>query len=264
MTLPSVTVLIANYNDEDYLDRAIESAVNQDYPGPLQICIVDDGSTDGSWDIITPYINNPANDTHSHLDVTFSRVLGGRFGNTKVIAIKNENSGPSQARNVGIEYTFNDTDIYAILDSDDEMYENKISECVNVFESGGKAIGVVYGDYDTVHTSTGKIIREYKEPYSRKRLVQECIVHSGSLISKEALKHVLEAETGFYDKTMRTCEDYDLWMRISEKFIIAHVPKSLTLVRVTGDNSSFVVNQEVWRKNWIRVMEKMQQRTNAN
>ena len=262
MTLPSVTILIANYNDEEYLDRAIESAVNQDYPGPLQVCIVDDGSTDGSWDIIVPYINHPAKDSHSHLDVTFSRVLGGRFGNTKVIAIKNENSGPSQARNVGIEYTLNDTDIYAILDSDDEMYENKVSECVNVFERGGDAIGVVYADYDTIHTSTKKIIREYKEPYSRQRLVQECIVHSGSLISKQALEEIYE-ETGYYDKTMRTCEDYDLWMRISEKFIIAHVPKSLTLVRVTGDNSSFIINQEVWQKNWTRVMEKTQARLNA-
>ena len=139
MALPSVTILIANYNDEEYLDRAIESAVNQDYPGPVQICIVDDGSTDGSWGVIAPYINDPAKDVHSHFDVTFSRILSGRFGNTKVIAIKNENSGPSQARNVGIEYTLNDTDIYAILDSDDEMYENKISECVNVFESGGNS-----------------------------------------------------------------------------------------------------------------------------
>jgi len=259
MTLPTVTILIANYNDEEYLDRAIESAVNQDYPGPMQICIVDDGSTDNSWDVIVPYINSPAKDTHSHLDVTFSRVLGGRFGNTKIIAIKNENSGPSQARNVGIEYTIGETDIYAILDSDDEMYENKVSECVPIFEQGSGMIGVVYADYDTFHTSTDKTIREYKEPFNRKRLVRECIVHSGSLISKEALRVVYE-DTGYYDKTMRTCEDYDLWMRISEKFIIAHVPKSLTLVRVTGDNSSFIVNQEVWQKNWIRVMQKMQER----
>ena len=142
------------------------------------------------------------------------------------------------------------------------MYEDKISECINVFVKGGEAIGVVYADYDTLHTSTGKIIREYKEPFSRKRLIQECIVHSGSLISKQALEMVLE-DTGYYDNTMRTCEDYDLWMRISENFIIAHVPKSLTRVRVTGDNSSFIVNQEVWQKNWTRVMQKMQARLNA-
>ena len=261
MSLLRVTILIANYNDEEYLDRAIESAVNQNYVGPLQICIVDDGSTDKSWDIIEQYIKKPIKDTFMDLDVISSGQLSGRFGNTKLVAIKNKNTGPSEARNIGIKYTLQKTDIYAILDSDDEMYENKISECVPVFQKGGNAIGVVYADYDTFHTNTGKIIREYKEPFSRKRLVQECIVHSGSLISKEALEEVLESN-GYYDKTMRTCEDYDLWMRISEKFIIAHVPKALTRVRVTGDNSSFIVNQEVWQKNWMRVMEKMQARLN--
>ena len=87
-------------------------------------------------------------------------------------------------------------------------------------------------------------------------------MHSGSLILKDALVSV-EEDTGFYDEEMRTCEDYDLWMRISEKYIIAHVPKSLTKVRVTGDNSSFIVNQEVWQKNLARVMEKMQARING-
>jgi len=262
MTLPRVTILIANYNDEEYLDRSIESAINQNYVGPLQICIVDDGSVDGSWKIIEQYIEDPIKETFMNLDVISSKNLAGRFGNTKTIAIKNENTGPSEARNIGIKYTLKDTDIYSILDSDDEMYENKLSECVPVFQRGDGMIGVVYADYDTLHVNTGKIIREYKEPFNRKRLVSECIVHSGSLISKKALEEVLE-ENGYYDKTMRTCEDYDLWMRISEKFIIAHVPKALTRVRVTGDNSSFIVNQEVWQKNWIRVMEKMQTRLNA-
>ena len=253
MSLPRVTILIANYNDEEYIDNAIESAVNQDYPGPLTICIVDDGSEDDSWDIISSYFDNKDGDI-------LTKENAGRFGHTNFIAIKSVNSGPSEARNVGIRQTLEDTDIYAILDSDDEMYEYKLSRCISVFERGEGMIGVVYGDYDTFHVNSNRTIREFKEPYSRKRLVQECIVHSGSLILKEALESVLE-ETGFYDKTMRTCEDYDLWMRISEKYIIAHVPESLTKVRVTGDNSSFVVDQEVWRKNWLRVMEKMQSRT---
>jgi len=261
MTLSTVTILIANYNDENYIDKAIESAINQDYPGKLNICIVDDGSTDGSWKVIQSYLKNSKRDESHDLEV-YKTTNTGRYGNTNIIAIKSPNGGPSSARNIGIEYTISFTDIYAILDSDDEMYEDKVSSCIKVFSRGEGMIGVVYGDYDTLHSDTGKIIREYKEPYNRKRLVQECIVHSGSLISKQALEAVLE-ETGFYDSTMRTCEDYDLWMRISEKFIIAHVPKSLTKVRVTGNNSSFIVNQEIWRNNWVKVMEKRQQRMHA-
>ncbi len=255
MSLPRVTILIANYNDEEYIDSAIESAVNQDYPGPLTICIVDDGSEDESWNIIRSYFDDEDGDV-------ITKKNCGRFGHTDFIAIKIKNSGPSEARNVGIKQTLEDTDIYAILDSDDEMYENKLSSCVSVFERGEGMIGVVYGDYDTFHVNSDRTIREFKEPYSRKRLVQECIVHSGSLVLKEALQSVLE-ETGFYDKTMRTCEDYDLWMRISEKYIIGHVPLALTNVRVTGLNSSFTVDQSVWGRNWQRVVEKAQQRANG-
>jgi len=253
--LETVTILIANYNDEEYIDIAIESAINQDYPGKLNICIVDDGSTDESWDIISSYFDEKEG-------TILNKRNSGRFGNTNLIAIKIENSGPSNARNVGIEHTLEDTDIYAILDSDDEMYESKISTCIGPFVMSEGLVGVVYADYDTVHVDSGKIIREFKEPYNRKRLVRECIVHSGSLISKEALELVKE-DTGFYDVTMRTCEDYDLWMRISEKYLISHVPVALTKVRVTGENSSNIVAQETWQKNWMRVMEKMQARLNG-
>ena len=62
MTLSTVTILIANYNDENYIDKAIESAINQDYPGKLNICIVDDGSTDGSWKVIQSYLKNSKRD----------------------------------------------------------------------------------------------------------------------------------------------------------------------------------------------------------
>jgi len=62
---------------------------------------------------------------------------------------------------------------------------------------------------------------------------------------------------------MRTCEDYDLWMRISEKYVIAHVPESLTRVRITGDNSSFIVNKGVWEQNWAKVRDKLHNRSNV-
>ena len=75
MPLPRVTILIANYNDEEYIDNAIESAVNQDYPGPLTICIVDDGSEDSSWDIISSYFDDKDGDI-------LTKKNSGRFGHT--------------------------------------------------------------------------------------------------------------------------------------------------------------------------------------
>ena len=75
MSLPKVTILIPNYNDAEYIGKAIESGLNQDYPGYITICVVDDGSTDNSWDVISSYFGENI----------------GEFGYTKVIGIKNEN-----------------------------------------------------------------------------------------------------------------------------------------------------------------------------
>ena len=253
-----VTVLIATYNDEDYIQSSVKSAFDQNYKGPLTICVVSDGSTDNTYTIAKKFFKSPIEEQ----DCLYEEGLG-KNKNIKYILTEKTNGGPSDARNYGISKTISETDIYAILDADDEMYPNKVSECVSVMSKDMSSIGVVYADYDTYHTETKKKIREFKEPFSRRRLVQECIVHSGSLINARALSSV-EEETGYYDREMRTCEDYDLWMRISEKYMISHVPKSLTLIRVTGDNSSFIVNQDVWQKNWKRVMTKMQDRLNGS
>ena len=56
IALPLVTVVIANYNYGQYVEAAINSALKQDYPGELQLCVVDDGSTDDSWEKITRII----------------------------------------------------------------------------------------------------------------------------------------------------------------------------------------------------------------
>ena len=47
--IPRVTIIIANYNYDAYISDAIKSAIDQNYAGPLSVCIVDDGSTDSSW-----------------------------------------------------------------------------------------------------------------------------------------------------------------------------------------------------------------------
>lgn len=263
MSLPRVTVLLANYNDEDYIVKAYNSAVKQDYEGSLCVCIIDDGSTDGSWDRIEGIFNQSVSRRQDGEVEILSDTLNlkGEIKKRGLVTIKKPNGGPSDARNEGIKHTFESTDIYAVLDSDDEMKPNKITKCVDIMLEDMDRIGAVYADYDTYTINTDKMIREFKEPFSRRRLVEECIVHSGSIINKKALIDVKE-DTGYYDKTMRVCEDYDLWMRISEKYMIVHIPESLTLVRVTGDNSSFVVNKDIWEQNWKKIRDKLYARAN--
>jgi len=256
---PVVTVLIANHNNGEYLSGCIDSVLKQDYQGPIIVAVIDNGSTDNSWDIVErKCLKGNAKKTKEEDGLLV--VEASTATNFSFLCIKTDLAlGPSEARNVAIKRTLDRSFSYVTLDADDEMYPNKISRMLSVFKNDPMRIGAVYGDYDTLDTSNNKIIREYKEPFSRQRLVEECIVHSGSMVSAQAFLET-EEETGYYDRTMRVCEDYDLWMRISERFLIIHMPESLTLVRITGENSSSVVQQDIWQQNWRRVAEKMNQR----
>ena len=81
---PCVGVIIPIYNVEPYLRECLDSVVNQTYQN-LQIVLVDDGSTDNSFAIAKEYFDR----------------------DERIVLIKKENRGLSNARNVGLDYLFN-------------------------------------------------------------------------------------------------------------------------------------------------------------
>jgi glycosyltransferase involved in cell wall biosynthesis len=103
---PLVTILIDNYNYARFLQAAIESALNQTHR-PIEIIVVDDGSTDSSRQVIEAYKD-------------------------RVIPIFKENGGQASALNVGVEKSRGT--IICFLDSDDEFLPTKVERVVQFFE----------------------------------------------------------------------------------------------------------------------------------
>ncbi len=235
--VPKVNVIIANRNYGKWLGDAITSVAEQTYKN-LFVTLVDDNSDDDSIEVAKKVVKEK--------------------GVEIAICCLDQTMGPSYCRNVAIENSINTTDIYAILDADDMMLPNKISRCVAELMQN-PFIGVVYADYIIHNEETGQEHIEYKEPFSKTRLLQECIVHSGALITKQALIDTKD-EFGYYDITMRTCEDYDLWTRISEKYMITHIAEPLTFVRAHNNNSTNSVDKAVWQQNWNRIAQKCRSR----
>src|SRR5690349_4969777 len=95
---PLVSVVIAAYNTEAYIGEALESVLSQDWR-PFEVIVVDDGSTDGTADVVK------------------------RFG--RVRYIWQENAGPGAARNTAIAAS--DGDLIAITDSDDLVAPGRLS-----------------------------------------------------------------------------------------------------------------------------------------
>lgn len=260
---PLVTIVIANHNYGKYIQDAIVSALSQSYPN-INLIIVDDCSTDNSWAVIHNCVFKKNNHSKESIDIYDKKECSIKRENmdTKITAFRIKQCvGPSEARNLAITYAMNSNippDYIAVLDADDIYYNDKVIELVNV-AIHSENIGVVYGDYDIYDVDNDTTVREYKEPFSIKKLHKECIVHSGALVSTKALMSTKES-TGFYDANLRCAEDYDLWLRISEKYVIVHVPKSLSLVRTHSNNSTNSVRQEIWQACWNRVSEKFRER----
>lgn len=245
------------HNHARWVNDAIDSVDRQDHEDKV-VVVVDDGSTDGGADRVRGRLKSVRDarvDGLPHDPAAFV----GRHPNcgTEVWVLRfAEARGPSFARNRGMEFgSALGGSFYALLDSDDVYGQGKISKSVEALSD--PAVGAAYSDYDTLRPD-GLRVREFKEPFSRERLVRECIVNCDSVVSAEAMKAV-----GGFDESMRVAEDYDLWVRMSERFMIVHLPESLVTIRVGGHSSSSTVGKEVWERCWRRVMEKARQRAHA-
>lgn len=252
---PKVTFIIAHHNYQNYLQGCIHSALQQTYPN-IHICVIDDCSTNQQslHDIIKQYIKHNSEVTYvENMSITKNENF------TFISLNKDEGSyGQAYARNKGMEVCWEFSDYFAILDADDENYPEKIQRCLEEIHGDNK-ICAAYTDTDIVQVSNNRIVREYREPYDYFRLMQECIVHSGCVIKKQALEAVLENGKVF-DEDLPPCEDYDLWVRLAEKFLFCHIPESLVYVRVHPKNSTNTSTHEHRIKQIKKIFHKRSQR----
>jgi glycosyltransferase involved in cell wall biosynthesis len=249
--LPKVAIICANYNYSDYIVAAMSSIIEQTYQGELRLYVVDDGSSDDSWDKISGYINRYAHPTEGQDKIYTKRII---------------NSGASAARNVAIEMCWDWADIIGVLDADDAYHPEKVEKLVEKLVEH-EEVGVAYADYENVNPHFTK--REFKPSYNKERLLRQCMVHSNALIKKEYLDMVRLPNGEFYDTRLHgpasqdfigCTEDYDLWLRLSRVCIITHVPQCLATANIHGNNQSLKMTTEIFQSN-KEILEKNVQAT---
>lgn len=114
-----VSVIVPAYNRADSIANTISSIISQEYR-PLEIIIIDDGSTDNTREVVTPFLQ-------------MSEALS-------VLYYYQENQGVSAARNTGISKARGK--FISFLDSDDSLLPGKIVNQVKILEHGAD---VCYG-----------------------------------------------------------------------------------------------------------------------
>ncbi len=136
-----VSVIIPAYNVEGYIEKTIESVLNQTYRN-IEIIVVNDGSTDKTKEIAHNILKNSG--------VNFK-------------IINQTNQGVSVARNVGIENASGD--YIKFLDGDDRLHPSSIELLLN--KALEKNVGIVFGGQDVI-TFNGKVIYKYENMYKYK------------------------------------------------------------------------------------------------
>ena len=114
-----VSIIIPVYNGENTIDKAICSVLNQSYDN-IELIIIDDGSTDNTFDIIKSYKNN-----------------------NKIKLIRQSNKGLAAARNRGLDEVKGNYILF--LDSDDTLEKNTVETLVNTVNKFKKCDFVVFG-----------------------------------------------------------------------------------------------------------------------
>ena len=192
-----ISVVIPSYNRRPTLARALQSVFDQT-SAVDEVILVDDGSTDGSSDMV---------------DRQFPRVK----------ILRQPNRGVSAARNRGIGAA--QFEWIALLDSDDSWMPQKIER---VRKTRRQQPGYVLYHSDEIWIRRGiRVNPKHKHRKSGGWIFENClplcaISPSASVISKTALQSV-----GMFDENLPACEDYDLWLRLCHQYPVNYIDEAL-------------------------------------
>jgi glycosyltransferase involved in cell wall biosynthesis len=229
---PLVSVIIPAYNAASFITETLESVFAQTFKD-FEVIIINDGSPDTEEfeRILQPYMN-------------------------RVVYLKQENQGPSAARNLGIlrargEYL-------AFLDADDLWLPEYLNEQMKLFKQTA-SLDLVYADVLQYHSSTADGVPYSQDCPSRgpvtfeSLVTEECQIPTSSVIVR---KQVVQ-DAGLFDEQLWRCEDYDLWLRIAYRGArMAHQQKVLGSSRVRLD--SLAAQQIKMLQGMVRVLSKLE------
>lgn len=200
------------YNGETYLREAVDSILQQTFTD-FEFVIVDDGSTDSSWQILTEY----------------------SIKDSRIVLIQNEkNLGLEKSLNKGLAATKGE--YLARQDADDISLPERLQLQVNFLDTH-QTVGAVGSSVEFIDRQ-GKVLGKQSLPEDHNSLqslllINNCLWHSSMTIRNSLLK-----ELGGYNEQMLHAEDYDLWWRISCHSFLATLPT--VLIRYRQDNSAAI------------------------
>ncbi len=198
-TLP-VTAVVPVRNRLTMLQRALSSIARQTAL-PEEVIVVDDGST-----------------------VDLEPVVRSFAAELRTVLLRQENRGPSAARNLGIRLATQPW--IAFLDSDDEWQPDKLRRQFEALSSEPRR----FCHCDEIWLRSGEPVSKrahhrwgFREPFAHS--LERCVIAPSTVVAERSLL----LEVGLFDEGLPACEDYDLWLRILVRQEVLYVDETLVI-----------------------------------
>lgn len=223
---PLVSVIIPAYNQAGYVGEAIQS-VQQQTCSNFEIIVVDDGSIDNCWEVVAG------------------------FGDS-VCYIRQENQGLAGARNTGIRAAKGE--LIGLLDADDQWLPGYLKTMLSLADRHHEAV-VYYASAQAMDADGRNLPQFYGGPVVPPKSLYQVLLRANFLIPSTILmRRDAVVAAGLFDQELRSCEDWDLWLRILPERIIVGTSECLVRYRIHG--SSLSTNPAGMQKATLAVIEK--------
>ncbi len=223
----SISVVLPTYNRAHVLSRALDSALAQTR-APLEVIVVDDGSTDNTKELLQAYPD--------------------------IRVLHQENRGVSAARNYGIKEAKGEW--IALIDSDDAWSPEKLATQIRSLKKDKK--------WRICHTNEiwvrkGRRVNQMnKHAKFGGKIFEQCLPLCCISPSSVLLHRTIFDDYGYFDEALPACEDYDFWLRLTQKEEVCFVNRALT-IKYGGHEDQ--LSRKYWGMDRFRIqsMEKLLQ-----
>jgi glycosyltransferase involved in cell wall biosynthesis len=206
-------VIIVTYNYGHFLGEAIQSVLDQTFQD-WETIVVDDGSTDNTKEVVAA------------------------FADPRIHYVYQENRGNPAARNTALKRAAGE--YIAFLDADDIWFPEKLRKQVTQLDGLASTVGLVYGDVYLFNHDDGAILGRFlrgRRPPTG-RVFTQLLEPDGWFISDTAslIRREVFDTVGLYDESLRTYEDWEMWVRIASAYEVDAVNEPLARCRRHGNN----------------------------
>jgi glycosyltransferase involved in cell wall biosynthesis len=216
--MSKISVIIPTYNRAQFIRRAIKSVLLQSF-GDYELIVIDDASSDQTQQIL------------EHMN------------DKRIKIIRHEkNKGAPAARNTGIMASKGE--YIGFLDDDDEWLPDKLKEQLKLFETSGNEAGLIYSGFYYVSGRNNRILSNIT-PIKKGNLYPDLLRRNILGSPTPLVKRNCFDKAGLFDEKLPSCQDWDMWIRISKYYKFDFVPDALSKVYVHGKQISLDLNAKI-------------------